>query len=318
MSSFPQPDPIACERMQQLLWLSEYDEVSAAERQALQNHLQSCALCQSESNRIREVRAVLDARQIDPEAADMQLARRQLLAKIAALQANPAPVSSPLRWLPTWSVRPAFRQSWWFRAACSLGLVCLGFLLGQVMPVTNSRWDLAAPGSHLQASRISMLEQVDEQRVRVVLEQPVYRVLTGSVADDRVRRLLLQATRQESKPWLRARSIELLAQQSPDGETRRAALKALKEDPDPNVRVKALEVLRASMEDADVRTTLSSVLLTDEDPAVRLRAVDVLAVQPDRSLVGVLQQAAQMEADGQLRQRCRSLLQQMKASVEAF
>jgi len=75
-------------------------------------------------------------------------------------------------------------------------------------------------------------------------------------------------------------------------------------------------------QDPTVRAALASALLNDANPGVRTQAIDVLTSGPgvsvDREIVGTLQELMLRENNAYVRDRCRLVLESLKASPETY
>jgi HEAT repeat protein len=143
-------------------------------------------------------------------------------------------------------------------------------------------------------------------------------MVTGSLSDGNIERLMLAAARDESNDGLRVESIEILKRRAGSSDVRDALLTALRNDPNPGVRFKALDGLKGMGSQPEVRKTLTYVLQNDQNPGVRIQAIDLLTQQQDTDLVGVLQQLVSKESNNYVRQRCEKALLEMNASVGTF
>src|SRR4029077_9664637 len=141
-------------------------------------------------------------------------------------------------------------------------------------------------------------------RVQISLDETRRRVVTGSVNDGNIERLMLAAAKDAGNDGLRVESIEILKGHATSADVRDALLTALRNDPNPGVRFKALEGLKGMAAEPEVRKTLSFVLQNDQNPGIRIQAIDLLTMQQDSDLVGVLQQLVSKESNNYVRQRC--------------
>jgi len=193
----------------------------------------------------------------------------------------------------------------------------LGFLTARVAPNTLGNWGTAsmiAPAS----SRVRYVEPTTPGRVQIVLDETRQRVLSGSVDDEAIQRLLLTAAKDPSDAGLRVESVDLLKNISQSAEIRKALVYSLEHDPNAGVRLKALDGLRQFAEDPDTRTALTQVLLKDDNPGVRTQVIDLLVQRHTDAMVGVLQELMEKEDNGYIRMRCQKVLQEMNASSEMY
>jgi len=167
-------------------------------------------------------------------------------------------------------------------------------------------------------SSVRSVEPDASGHVRISVDDIHRRQVSGSLSDENIQQLLMEAARAESNPGLRVESIGLLKNKVDSEEVRNALLDALTRDPNPGVRLKALEGLRPYAGNSAVRKTLASVLVKDDNAGVRVQAIDLLTTHRDESIVGALQSALEFEDNTYVRAQCERLLAEMKASVGTY
>ncbi len=155
-------------------------------------------------------------------------------------------------------------------------------------------------------------------KVQIVVDETTQRVLSGTLEDQSIQRLLLTAAKDPSDAGLRVESVNLLKNQPQSAEVRRALLYAVQHDSNAGVRLKALDGLKEFADDPETRQTLTQVLLKDDCPGVRTQVIDLLIQHHTDSMVGVLQEVMGKEQNGYVRMRCQRALQDMNASVETY
>jgi len=168
------------------------------------------------------------------------------------------------------------------------------------------------------ASRVRYVEPVGSGKVQIVVDETRQRVLSGSLEDESIKRMLLTAMKDPSDAGLRVESVDLLKSQPQNAEVREALLSALQHDPNAGVRLKALDGLKQFAGDEETRKTLTQVLLKDDNPGVRTQVIDLLIQHHSDSMVGVLQEVMGKEDNGYIRMRCQKALRDMNASVETY
>jgi HEAT repeat protein len=154
--------------------------------------------------------------------------------------------------------------------------------------------------------------------VQIVLDETHQRVLSGSVDDTAIQRLLLTAAKDPSDAGLRVESVDLLKNNSQSAEIRKALVYSLEHDPNAGVRLKALDGLKQFAQDPDTRQALTQVLLKDDNPGVRTQVIDLLVQRHTDAMVGVLQELMEKEDNSYIRMRCQKVLQEMNASAEMY
>jgi hypothetical protein len=150
------------------------------------------------------------------------------------------------------------------------------------------------------------------------MDETRQRILSGSLEDLAIQRLLLAAASDAADPGLRVESMALLKSGADSSEIRRVLLQALRQDPNAGVRLKAIEGLKAFSAAPDVRKVLAEVLLADENSGVRTQAIDLLVQHKEAGMAGVLQEALYRESNDYVRLRCQKALREMNASVGTF
>jgi hypothetical protein len=167
-------------------------------------------------------------------------------------------------------------------------------------------------------SHVRYVEPLAPGRVQIVVDETHQRVLSGSLQDESIQRLLLAAAKDPSDPGLRVESVDLLKGDSQSAEIRQALVYALEHDPNAGVRLKALDGLKQFATEPDTRQVLTQVLLRDNNPGVRTQVIDLLTPQHNDSMVGVLQELMEKEDNSYIRMQCKKMLQDMNASVETY
>ena len=304
-----------CEDAAKALPLLLYGELSFEAEDELEAHVDVCASCRQELDKLKAVLKAFDAVKLEIPPAALTEARQRLGETLA----HEAPV------------RPNFwdrmRQAFTIRAGPvpaglqpvgALALVMMGFFGARAIPQSaTSRFDAAGLTEPL-ASRVKYVEPEGPGKVLIILEETRQKTLRGNLADKSIQRLLLAAAKDPADPGLRVESVDLLRTTPESAAVRNALLYALQHDSNSGVRLKALEGLKASASDPEVRQTLSQVLLTDKNPGVRTQVIDLLIQQKEHKMVGVLQELMRKEDNSYVRFRCQRALHEMNASVETY
>ena len=296
---------MTCDIVTRQLSLMFYGELSFDEEEAIHQHLEGCAGCQSEFKRVRDLHSRIDT--LEPELPPQLLQdnRRALRIGIAALHESAAKPSH----------FPWFGYAW--KTAAAVALLLVGFAGGRLR-ITESGFPKMALNEEPVASRVRYVQPDASGRVQIVVEEVRQRVLQGSLTDNRIRALLVSAAREANDPGVRVDTMDLLKGSAESADVRRALLAALQHDTNPGVRLKALEALRPSAQEAETRRVLAEVLLSDENPGIRTQAIDLLTQRREPAMVGVLQELISREDNNYVRLKCQRALSEMNASVETF
>lgn len=306
---------LTCDQTRAHFALLVYGELSFDEEEGVETHLDSCAGCRLELERHKALHEAFDALAAEPPASLLRACRTDLAA---ALRHAPGP-------------EPAYRISWWdrivdflatgpvLRPAGALALVAAGFFCARLMPTVGEN---LTPGS-TQASitRVSDVEPQTDGSVRLVLDETRQRVVTGSLDDQRIRNLLLDAVRDPTNPD-RVDSVDLLTRRAQSADIRGALVYLILHDQNDGVRLKAMEGLKPFAADPEVHKALSDALFGDANPGIRTQAIDLLIQAPpgkapanlDRATIGMLQQLMARESNASVRQKSEKILELMNAS----
>jgi hypothetical protein len=292
-----------CDDVRSDLTLYYYGELESEQEELVEQHLADCAGCRAELTQLQNLLTHVDSAASEPSA--------ELLAQCRAeLNAATEPEAQPAwrRFLE--SLRP---PAWVAQPAMAAALLGLGFFGGKVFEQNRFL------SSHTEeVARVRAIHGQGDGTVRIVVDEPRERVVSGGLQDENIQRLLLAATRQSGDPGLRLESVDLLRNRVNRDDVRQVFLQTLAKDADPGVRLRTLEALRPFTQEQDVRRALSSVLLTDANPNVRVLAIDVLVDGHPGEMVGTLQQVIRQEDNEYVRSRCLRALGAMRASPGTF
>ncbi|MGA8598385.1 MAG: HEAT repeat domain-containing protein [Bryobacteraceae bacterium] len=300
-----------------------YGELDFTTEESIERHLDECAGCRAALERERLWHEAVRA---EPAEAPLDLlshCRRELHESLEVIRETRQPAW--LRWLDSLGFRS---NAWSMRIATASLLVCLGFGLsrlmenrGLVMPFAAKNVAEMSVLNPLQA-HVRAIEPTADDRVQIIVDEVREHVITGSRDDDRIRQLLLEASKESIDPAIRLDSVELL-KDDPSDDVRTALLDSVRNDPNAGVRLKALEALGQFPTDAEIRQTLVAVLSRDESADVRTQAIDLLVPLQGGSnlspqLAGALESVMRSDPDGYIRMRCRQALRTPQNSVHVY
>jgi len=311
---------IDCAQARMHFALLIYGELSFDEEERVDAHLDGCAECRADLERQRSLHAAFDGAAIEPPATLLRECRAELAA---ALRHNPPAQARELGW---WD-----RAVDWLsggsilRPAAAAALVFAGFLGAKLTPYLTEN---IGGASQAGIMRVSDVEPQHDGSVRIVVDETRRKTITGSLDNEQVRTLLLEAVRDPNNPGLRADSVDLLTQRAQSAEIRGALVYLVGHDQNDGVRLKAMAGLRQFASDPEVRGALSRALLSDANPGVRTQAIDLLIqasegpggnfISVDRAMIGTLQELMLRESNTSVRERCERFLEAMNASVEIY
>ncbi|MBZ5661743.1 MAG: HEAT repeat domain-containing protein [Acidobacteriia bacterium] len=292
---------VRCEDIEALAILYACDDLDAAARAALEQHVKQCAACAavfSREARLYQAIASFDQPADSLDRAGLLLAecRSQLAEAIddhEAKRNQPGwrPVFSPAAW---WSV---VRDTLIYHPAMSMAaLVIVSFLAG----VAGQRTQVAStPVAPRPVMTVSAVPKITDQQlhsaqsasvgwvtpsdsrtptVQVQLMSPTPTSIEGAPEDADVERALtfvLENSRQFD-PGARMDSLNVLRTLAGDPEVRRSLCGAARSDTNPGVRMRALESLQGFEQDPAVRQTILDALQNDANSGVRVSAINLL------------------------------------------
>jgi hypothetical protein len=311
-----------------LLPLYACEELDEAKRNAVAEHLDSCATCQNALERERRLLDVMQAGRLEPSAVLLASCRNEL-GDALEVAGHRHPFWQRLRAVlqpPRWAVvHPAWSAAMFLVLGVVVGTQVPSWLTRPSLPAAGpSAADVvvqsSSPISDLQnvsITGISLLPSADSEEPRVELqvkaEQPM--VVRGTLDDNNVRRALAYVVQNNQRfdSGLRLDAAELLKTHSADEDVREALCYALQHDRNPAVRLKAMEALRDFGQDAKVRQALIDVLLKDENPGVRVEAVTALRTISEQG--GAAQDARLLEVLRDRMQRDPSTFVRMQSAA---
>ncbi len=312
---------MTCEEAKKNLPLFLYGELSFDEEELVEVHIDECAACRESLAHEKAMFAALDGVELIPSAAALAESRAELRRRLSLENQNLR--ASNLGNSTFWDkIREGFTIHFHFapglaQVAGAAVMLVLGFLTARVAPNSLGNWRSAGmvdPGT----SRVRYVEPTSPGRVQIVLDETRQRVLSGSVDDEAIQRLLVTAAKDPSDAGLRVESVDLLKNNSQSAEVRKVLVYSLQHDPNAGVRLKALDGLKQFAEDPDTRQALTQVLLKDDNPGVRTQVIDLLVQRHTDAMVGVLQELMEKEDNNYIRMRCQKVLQEMNASSEMY
>jgi HEAT repeat protein len=315
---------MTCEEAKKNLPLFLYGELSFDEEEQVEIHVDECAACRVALAREKALFRALDGAEMVPGPEQLEESRAELRGRLG-LAGRTQRGNAAMRGPGVWDkIREGFTIRLHFapgiaQVVGAAAMLALGFLTARVAP--NSflgNWHSAGLGVDPGTSRVRYVEPLAPGRVQIVVDETRQRVLSGSLDDQAIQRLLLTAAKDPSDAGLRVESVDLLKNNSQSAEIRTALVYALEHDPNAGVRLKALDGLKQFAEDPDTRQALTQVLLADDNPGVRTQVIDLLVQRHTDAMVGVLQELLEKEDNGYIRMRCQKVLQDMNASAETY
>jgi hypothetical protein len=304
-----------------------YGELEFSLEEELEQHLESCALCQLALGREKQWHMGANAVRLDVPLDLLSECRRDLRRQTGSAESEAH--FAPQWWERgrNWLVALDFSfTAWSTRLAAASFLVFIGFAGGRWLDRNSNNLQSGVAEMNIVTPatlRVRDIEPSQDNRVRIVVDEVQQRAIEGRISDNGVRRLLLQATKDPTDPGIRVDSMDLLTTQS-GSDVRDALLYSAQHDPNAAVRLKALQGLRRYVSDPVTRETAALVLEHDSNPNVRSEAIDVLVPANGQydlspSLAGMLESILRSERESDyIRLRCMQALHENTSAVGVY
>lgn len=319
---------MSCERVKDRILLYLYDELDENQRDALEEHADSCQSCSAALDNERQFLRSLNEREV-PSAALLAECRHDLMRGVHHLQSEqPSHIAGviPLAWWRRLQQSfPPMRVAW--QPAAAMALLAAGFYAGRFAESAPTGGSLPL-GSGIQQSSLAPLGAFSDiqsvklgpgqNEVEIVVEELTRRIIRGAPGDPHIRSLLISTVREYPNSGIRLDTLDILSAGAADREVRRALREAMVGDRNAGVRLRAFEALKSYKDDPEMHQAFVEVLLNDDNPGMRVQAIDLLTENPDRSLVGLLQGLVERDQNNYIRLQSRRILHDLDASAGRF
>ena len=319
---------MSCERVKDRILLYLYDELDESQRDALEEHADSCESCSAALDDERQFLRSLNEREV-PSAALLAECRHDLMRGAYHLQSEqPSYIAGviPLAWRRRLQQTfPSMHLAW--QPTAAMALLAVGFYAGRFAESGPTGGSLPL-GSGIQQSSLAPLGAFGDiqsvqlgpgqDEVEIVVEEVTRRTIRGAPGDPHIRSMLISTVREYPNSGIRLDTLDILTAGAADREVRRALREAMIGDRNPGVRLRAFEALKSHKDDPEMHQALVEVLLNDDNPGMRVQAIDLLTENPHRDLVGLLQGLVEREQNNYIRLQSRRILHDLNASVDRF
>ncbi len=312
-----------CEYVKSNAALLVYDELGDDARHELDQHIARCPDCAGEVKAVRDLQATMSLLE-QPEPSPNLLAASRMRLQEALEGATQARglgrftfdfshLLSQLRLAP----------------AAAMALLIVGFAVGSLttwkiarstVTVQDAKGPRSGLGGGVLAS-ISGIRSIDQvpgtDKVAIKYDEVSSGEATGSLADEKIQKLLLFAAHNNVNPGLRMDATNAMAQSPNDPQARESLIYSLRYDSNPGVRLKAIEAVgRFVKDDVKVRDAVLEALINDSSPGVRIEAVHALEpVRADATVRRVFTDLARSDQNQYIRRKAQEALN-MTSAIE--
>ena len=308
-----------CTELYENLALYFYDELTAEQRLACDNHLAACAQCRTRLEETRRLHGILAGRPSPEPSPELLVQCRSALED--ALDRELSGVS----WKSLLS-QGSWAFGWMSRIpiAAALTLVVLGFSLGWTLrtrppgarPATNEESMTSPTDTDSNNLRINNISQVapgpKNGDVRITVNAERQMTLEGSLDDPRIRQVLIDAVTGYNNPGIRRDSMEVLRRNADNPNVRPALLYEIQNDPNAGVRLDALEAAQSMEWNPEVRQALLNSLEHERNQGVRVAAIDVLTEHADQATLPALERLAANDSNRYVRMKAVSAIRKLQ------
>jgi hypothetical protein len=271
---------MSCREYQHQISLFLYEELPEDQQLGLESHLQQCENCRHAFEEEKGLHYVLaeDAAAFDIPSDLLVQSRHELGNELDRIERKRS-------WwrIPTFSV--VFTP---MRLLESGALIAMGLALGVYMsnqraivpPVPTGTVaegptaGLPANGSVSNLRIVSANPSTGQVELAGEIVQPLR--FQGSVGDDTVRQLLVNALSDASNSGSRLRAVEILAERANEDTIKNALIQSLIYDENPGVRLKAIQGLRPYATQSEVEAAFMYSLQNDVESGIRIEAIEAL------------------------------------------
>ena len=320
-------------KWEEWLELSRYGELSNADQQRLNAHLETCDHCQAYQARLDQFQLLMErAAPAKPGDTDLEEARGKLWSSMSLSRQEHR---STGEWMSSFVLGlQGLANNFIPQYRTVLGgalLLFIGLAAGYYLAFQGGRTPgFTAPGidrTDLLTNddvAISNVRFVDSDvsdgmlGIRFEAVRPVQ--IMGPVDDPEIQRVLTFAVLNEQNPGVRLRAVNAVSASErlhSDHEIRDALVTALKTDSNPGVRGEAFNALSRYPFDGEIRDAMIHTLVFDENPALRINAINRLQEQVpasfDEQLESVLRTRMVHDENAYIRTKARTVLSNLSA-----
>ncbi|MGH9729163.1 MAG: HEAT repeat domain-containing protein [Candidatus Acidiferrales bacterium] len=324
----------ACPEFESQIMLFALDELEGAERDSLEEHLDSCSRCVAALTAERRMLEILASQQRpEPSPALLSSCRNRFEDSLDEMDHR----SIFARWAE--SIFPAHWLALHPAASVAM-LLLIGFSVGTLTPWRSQTGTSSSPSrppatldsmamdnQELQTAAVSGINwtPTNDNRpprveVQMTTERPV--IVQGTVDDKEVKQVLLYVLHNNRRfgPDVRINAVELLRTRANDPDVQQALCQAVRGDRNAAVRLKALEALTDTQPNQQVVQTMLDALVKDANIGVRVEAINSLrafsargALLSDPQAFTVLRDRMRTDPNNYIRLQSAAAIQQTPA-----
>lgn len=307
-----------------------FGDISTNEKNELEEHLKTCALCRSEFNSTRVLQETLVREKLpDPDENLLREARNELRINLR----------SEKKKLNIWkSISGKFSSSFFITpqlAAGAFSFLIAGLMIGYFIfrssgsvhySLENLKQQTAKNETVLSGdTKIDNVRFINKKAADGTVEftfdavKPVH--IKGKIDDPKIQNILTYSMLNEDNPGTRLNTISLISsggQSLQDNDIKNALLSVIKFDSNQGVRWEAMKQIGKFKFDNQIKKTLLYVLQKDSSSGMRIEAMNRLVEASksgssfDREDLSVLKQKVEQDDNNYIRYQAKTVLKEYK------
>lgn len=311
----------ACKKIQQLIWLYMYDELSDEQKKTLKDHLKDCGECRLDFDEAKQMSKLFDNKiQMKPTKAKLGKSRSELHERLLVL------TQPKLRnvWINKIKAVLTLEFSPSLRFATAMGMLVVGLILGRFLFVDSGEKSLKNLSSQLAAHNIGGVEFIDydsdKNRVSLIVNSMNNFEVEGEIDKPEIQQLLARALTLEERPNIRLKTVSALSNtRSFEHKILDALIEVLEKDENSGIRLKTIKLLNAIPLDDSFKNVLTKVfvrvLLSEKNTAIRIEAINGLSKINDETAAPVYYNAARNDTNEYIRNKAARLIERIENPV---
>jgi len=310
------------QQFREWLPLFAYGDLEDIDKETLQQHLETCADCRTELEKIGKLHGSLDRLpRVSVTEELLEESRQGLRAALRIKRVKPS-FWNRVRESLTAAV-PEYRVALGAAAMLAAGVFVGYIAFGRTQtPVVVTQTPVGQPDlerGNMEITNVRFLDSdASDGQVEFGFDAVTPMRAKGSINDAQIQKVLSYAVVNEQNPGIRLRAISALGTsrqtKGTDPEVRDALITVLKSDENPGVRKQALEVLQKFPMDEEIKQAFLHVLVHDQNAGMRVSAIKGLESEgkTDKEVLDVFKQKVHSNDIDYIRLKARDLIQEVK------
>lgn len=314
------------------LVLSVYDELSKADKEKLEIHLQTCEECSKELAELSKLNSLLkrsSQKLVQPADDFLSEARLELKAALRIERSKKSfldQIFVTIKDFLAANYKPVLSGAIALIIGLGLGYLIFhtGLMNSSVNPVRIASDEDPFEKTNIKIDNLRIINQDENSgEISFAFEAVKPVEIKGNINDKYIQKILAHSITNEKNDGVRLRTVSAIAAQKNetlllDPRIKSALIEAMKKDANPGVRREALLVLKNYKSDNEIKDAMLYVLQNDNNPGLRVAAINSLTegniskeTNIDEKLINVLKDKSKTDDNNYIRYRAASVLQEV-------